>query len=331
MGLSFKSGKKSIGVEIGTDTVKIVVYGSDGVEKLACERLPENMVREGRVTAPSAMSEFLKKMLKENDIRPGVCSFVLPSQIVIAHHVTMPVMGEQELMINLPFEFRDFIGKDSEKYDYDYSVLSVNDNTMELYAAAVLKDVVEAYYDIFKKAGLTMKIAIPHEMAWINLINQAKNEPKCLCIVDVGHHTTQVDIFCNGNFVMGKSIEIGGALIDDAIASAQKIDPFVARTRKDANMNNVLALDACVEAYNSIAVEIMKVVAYYNYSCEKDSEKLRDIYFCGGSCAIESLRLAILKSTNLTMHNVRRLLDLHDDDSPLPLYCAIAVGAAAQL
>lgn len=326
----FKLSKKMIGIEIGSDTLKLAVCVGDAVAEMAVKRLPENLIREGRVTAPTALTNFVKDMLKEYGIRPGPCAFVLPPQVVIAHHVTMPNMSEQELKLNLPFEFRDFVGKDAEKYEYDYSVVRVNDKTIDLYAAAVPKDVVESYYDIFKKAGLTMKVAIPHEMAWLNLVVRAKNEPKCLAIVDVGQHATRVDIFLDDNYIMGKDIEIGGQLFDEAIASNQRIDAYVARSRKEANMDNVLALDCCSDVAANIAVEVMKVVAFYNNTYADEGNKLTDIYYCGGSSVIESLRTAILKNTNLTMHNVRRLVGLHGDDSALPLSCAIAVGAAVQ-
>lgn len=326
----FKLSKKMIGIEIGSDTLKLAICSGADVTEMAVKRLPEGLIREGRVTAPTALTNFIKDMLKDFGIRPGPCAFVLPPQIVIAHNVTMPLMSEQELKLNLPFEFRDFVGKDAEKYDYDYSVVSVNEKTMDLYAAAVPKDAVEAYYDIFKKAGLTMKVAIPHEMAWLNLVRKAENEPKCLAIVDVGMHSTCVDIFLNDNYIMGKDIEIGGQLFDEAIASNQRVDSYVARSRKESNMDNVLSLSCCSDVSASIAVEVMKVISYYNYSCTDEGDKLTDIYYCGGSSVIEGLRTAILKTTGLTMHNVRRLVGLHGEDSTLPLSCAIAVGAAVQ-
>ena len=95
-------------------------------------------------------------------------------------------------------------------------------------------------------------------------------------------------------------------------------------------MDNVLALDCCSDVAANIAVEVMKVVAFYNNTCADEGNKLTDIYYCGGSSVIETLRTSILKNTNLTMHNVRRLVGLHGDDSALPLSCAIAVGAAVQ-
>ncbi len=321
---------RMIGVEIGSNTLKLAVCSGGVVKNVAVERMPEDLVREGRVTAPAAMTEFIKDMCKEYGIRPGPCALVLPSQLVISHHVTMPVMSEGELKLNLPFEFRDFVGKDGAKYDYDYSVMNVKDNVMELFAAAVRKDVVEEYYSIFKKAGMTLKLAIPAEMAWLNLIAQATNVPDKLCVVDVGHNTTRVNIFVNGNFVMGKDIEMAGALLDETIAAEQQVDPFVAHTRKEANMNKVLSADFLSDAYQSLAIEVMKTINYFNYADNSGGARLEHLYYCGGSSVIEPLRTALLKSTGMTLHHVYRLVNMGDNPSDHALYCALAAGAAIQ-
>lgn len=323
--------KKMIGVEIGSDSVKLAVCAGGEVNFMAMETLPDNLVREGKVTSPDAMSNLIKTMCKKNGVRPGPCAFVVPPQIVISHHVTTPIMGHNEMMLNLPFEFRDFVGKDGDKYDYDYTVISANDNSMKVYASAVPKDAMEVFYGILKKAGLTMKAAMPAELAWLNLIRVCKNEPRALCIVDIGHRSTRVTIFCDNHFVMGKDIELAGQLIDETIASAQKVDPFVARAHKEANMDNVLTAENTYDAYYAIATEITKVVNYYNYTNTDPALTLRDIYYCGGSSVIEPLRTVILKSTGLTMHNVRRLAGLNNDETELPLYCTLAAGAAVQL
>ena len=321
---------RMIGVEIGSNTLKMAVSVGGTVRQMAAERMPEDLVREGRPTSDAAMVDFLKTMMKRNHIHGGNASLVLPPQLVIAHHVTMPLMNESELKLNLPFEFRDFVGKDGAKYDYDYSMIGVKDNVMELYAAAVRKDIVEEYYTIFKKAGLTLKIAIPGEMAWANLINHSQNLPRKLCIVDVGHSSTRVNIFVDGNFVMGKDIEMAGALFDETIAAEQKVDAFVAHTRKEANMNKVLSDEAMNDAYQALAIEVMKIVNFYAYTDNSEGGALEHLYYCGGSSVIEPLRTALLKSTGMTLHHVHRLVNMDDTVSDMALYCAMAAGAAVQ-
>lgn len=322
--------KKMIGVEFGSSTLKMVSYIGDKIQTMAVKHLPEDLVREGKITSPETMSTFLKEMRKENGIPAGPCALVLPGQVVISHHVLMPVMSDQEVMLNLPYEFREYVGTDGTLYDYDYSVLSVKDNTMELYAAAVRKELVEGYRDILKKAGLRLKIAIPMEMAWMNLVDQAPQAPGKLCIVDAGHDFTRVHIFSHGNFSMGKDIEMGGALLDQAIAEAQKVDPHVARTHKEADMDGVLNEDYCVDVYQTLAIDVMKTVNFYSYSNSADGEdRLNDLYYCGGSSVIEPLRSAMGRATDMPMHAVSQLLGQEVDET-LALSCAVAVGAAIQ-
>ena len=321
---------RMIGVEFGSNTLKMAVCSGGKIKKMAVERMPEDLVREGRVISPAAMTEFLKTMMKNNGIRGGNCALVLPPQLVIAHHVSMPVMGENELKLNLPFEFRDFVGKDGSKYDYDYSVMDVKDNVMSLYAAAVRKDIVEEYYSIFKKAGLTLKVATPAEMAWRNLVETANNLPRKLCIVDIGHNTTRVNIFVDGNFVMGKDIDMAGALIDQTTADVQQIDAYAARLRKEANMDKILSSDTTIEAYQSLAIEVMKILNFFTYSDKSEGGELQHLYYCGGSSVIEPLRTTIMKATDMTMHHVYRLVSLEDVAADQALYCALAAGAAIQ-
>jgi type IV pilus assembly protein PilM len=243
----------------------------------------------------------------------------------------MPAMSEAELKLNLPFEFRDFVGKEGVKYDYDYSVMSIKDNVMELYAAAVRKDTVEELYSIFKKAGLTLKIATPAEMAWLNLIRQNENLPKKLCIVDVGHNTTRVNIFANGNFVMGKDIDLAGSLIDQTISDTQQIDIHAARTRKESNMNGILTSELVNEAYQSLAIEVMKTMNFFRYSDHTEGGPLEHLYYCGGSAVVEPLRTCLLKATNMTMHHVQRLVKMDGASADQALYCALAAGAGCQI
>ena len=325
---------KTIGIEIGNDTVKLAVASGGKITHMAVKRLPDNMVLEGRISSPDAMISFLKEMRKEFRIPGGNCALALPYHSVISNVVTMPPMTDAELALNLPFEFRDYVGQDGGKYHYDYAVMAAeNDKNgqpekLEVFAAAVRKDLVNSNYDILKKAGFTMKTAVPHEMALLNLVRQDVKEPPELCIVDVGHTATHVYLFANKRFVMGREIEMGGQLLDAAIASTLKVDTHIARSHKEANLDNILKSDECSEAFNSLAVEIMKVVNFYNNYSNRNAN-LQDIYLCGGMSDAEGVRTAIKKATGLVIHHIGRLVPggIEDQDT---LCCALAAGAALQ-
>lgn len=326
---------KMIGIEIGSDTIKVAVINGGEVQQMAVERLPENLVREGRVTSATSMSNFLKELRKRHRIPGGAAALVLSPQTVIAHRVTMPMMNVDQLKLNLPFEFRDFVGQDGARYYYDYAVMDTptpaegQPALLELFAAAAKKELIDSWYSIFKRAGLTLKVAVPAEMAWLNLVRLATREPKEMCILDVGHTSTHVYIYANGQFMMGKEIEMGGQLLDQTIASELQIDPHLARAQKESNMNGVQALDSCINAYGALALEVMKAVNFYGY--ENRQSNLQDIYYCGGSAMLEPLRTAVLKTTGLTMHHIDRLVPgAEEDEQDTTLCCALAAAAAAQ-
>ena len=63
---------RMIGVEFGSNTLKMAVCDRGIVKKMALERMPEDLVREGRISSPAAMTELLKKM--------GIKEFRYPSR-----------------------------------------------------------------------------------------------------------------------------------------------------------------------------------------------------------------------------------------------------------
>ena len=321
---------KLIGIDLGSDALKMAVCSGGVVKKVAVARFPEDLIMEGKVTSAPALVEFLKTTMKENNIVPGPCAMVIPSQMVITHRLTMPPVSDEELRLNLPFEFRDFVGKDGDDYIYDYSITNATESELSIYAAAVRKSVMDEFYSIFKKAGLSLKVAIPVEMAWLNLINRNPESPRKLCIVDLGHSSTRVNIFADGNFVMGKNIDKGGALIDETIVATHNVDKYEARALKESNGQNVQFDSASQESYQDLTIEVMKALNFYAYSDNSDTGALEHLYYCGGSAYIEPLRATLLKGTGLNQYHVNQLINMGDIPGDYALQCALAVGAAMQ-
>jgi len=322
--------KKLIGIEIGSESLKLALVKKGKVVKMAVETMPDHMVAEGHVTAPGAMSQFLKMTMKKHKIRAKDCSLVIPPQMVVSQRVTLPIMNENELKLNLPFEFKDYVGRDADEYEYDYIVTDIHETVMDLYAAAVRKQYVEEFYDICKRAGLTLRLAMPAEMAWLNVITKAKKAPDSLCIIDIGHEKTRINIYKDGHFLMGKDIEFAGHLFDETIALEQGVDTYVARSRKEADINHVQALESLKQPYGSVALEVMKAMTFYSYSDGMEKEPIKDMYLCGGSANIEILRTAIVKATDMVPHHITKLLNVKEDQAALALRCGLAAGAALQ-
>lgn len=296
--------RKMIGIELGVETLKLAVVKNGRIVKLAVEKIPTRLIADGRVAAPELLSRFLKDSMKKNRISGRNCAFALPSQIVVSQRLRLPQMTGAELRLNLPYEFQDYVGSLAEEYLFDYIVTGIHEGMMDLYAAAVRKQDVEDFYQVFRDAGLILRQAMPTEMAWLNVVRNAARAPGSLCIVDVGHEKTSVNIYKDKQFVMGKNIDLGGRLFDSAIARQ----------------------DCLEESFDAVAMEILKTMTFYAYS--EGAEPVADLYLCGGSANMEGLRQAIVQATDMVPHRISDLL--MTDDEQMALRCGLAAGAALQ-
>ena len=101
--------KKILGIDIGYDQLKLALCQGRRVLKTAVASMPENLLREGQVTSPEAMSELIRRTMKENKIHANLAALVLPNEAVYVKNVEMPEMTIDQLVYNLPFEFNDYI------------------------------------------------------------------------------------------------------------------------------------------------------------------------------------------------------------------------------
>ena len=173
---SLMPANRLLGFEIGSYRMVIVEMEHGQLVNSVSLELPENLVKNGQITAYAVMADFIKNALKEYHIREGAAAISISSENYYLRHVTLPVMSVQQLQVNLPFEFHDYVTDDMSEYVYDYSVLSINDQDMTLLAAATRKQLVSDYTQMFKKAGINLVKIVPDVLSIQALLYREYNE-----------------------------------------------------------------------------------------------------------------------------------------------------------
>ena len=100
--------EKIVGFDIGESSVKLVYFAGADLKKAVTAELPDNMVSGSRILSMDAMADFLRQTAKSNGIPLTHAALVLPSTEVFTRELVMPAMTEQQLLYNLPYEFRDY-------------------------------------------------------------------------------------------------------------------------------------------------------------------------------------------------------------------------------
>lgn len=317
-----------LGFDIGSSSMKVAVLRGEGL-RVEEVRLPENMVDgAGNITLPHAFIQFLKQMKKELSLPGGPAALILPPNQVICRLVTMPRMTTQQLMMNLPYEFTDFIQGVPDQYFCDYALCSPGEGESEeqgvpMMAAAAAKQTLAEYVQMFSRAGIHLKSILPQEMALINLVKERREGAEEFCFVDLGHQSTRITVVWRDRIQATRSIALGGRNLDLVVADSLGVDAFLANTYKASNYQNVLSSDAVTDVCERVAVEILKVINFYQFTYRSSS--LEGIYLVGGGAALPCLRKAIEDTVGLSLLPPDRLISVAGGPAETGIFAAGAV------
>lgn len=319
--------KKILGIEIGNCRLKIAICSESNLERLITADVPDNLVQEDEIVSWEAMAEFIKEVIKENKIAVKNAAVVIPEKLVYTKHVVMPAMTVDQLRVNLPYEFHDYITEDKDKYFYDYAVINKTSDSegnfteMELMAVAAPKELINQYKTMFRRAGLRLVLIAPDYSAVRNIIKDyeevnAVQEPGDYAILDIGHKTVKLYFFTRGEYEITRVMEEGCEELDRHIAEAFNVDEHIARIYKETNKDDILHDPGCEEIYSQMAVEVMRVLNFYNFN--HPDNKLDALYYCGGGALIRPLIEAIEGATEVNVVSLDQLLtDKYEDTAKI--------------
>jgi len=326
--------KMMIGFDIGACTLKLAKWDGAAVVSTLVVPMPDNLVKNGVIVSYSAMADFIKETVREHHFKGRNCAVILPAAHAFLRQVTLPAMTVEQLRVNLPYEFRDFLTMDKDKYFYDYAVYALlrdEDGTpqqLDLTAAAVPKEVIAEYREMFRQAGLRLRTAIPVECAYANLLRAHGAEGREFSLLDLGHTASRLYIYNETRFEAARVIDVGMISLDEAIADVMSVDQHIAQTYKVTNHQNVQTLEGAQSIYGSIALDTRKAVNFYGFNNRESN--LQELWCSGGGVNIPALVEAIGQAVELSIHDVAELLPPAAEGVENLSVCAAAVGAAIQ-
>ena len=310
--------KSVLGFDIGTDRVKVVEIKKTKVVRFVNEDLPDGIVVDGQIVAWDALYDFMTDIMKKGKFGTKVARLVIPDSQTFTLHLATPFMYTKQLLVNLPYEFRDFITSDKENYIYDYEITGFtqdengNDTGLEIIAVAVEKSLMDHYKDLFKKLRLKLEMATPQCLCFDVLMERIDNKfaTKDFAIIDLGFSATRINIFSDGVFDTARTIETSCRDIVAKIADIKNCHEKIAAQHMMNNADNILEDPQIREVCSSIAVDVMRAVNYYSY--EKRENNLETIYVCGGGAAIKPLIEELIDNVPL---KVEMLSDLTENQT----------------
>lgn len=324
-------GKAYTGVDIGDSSIKLAVCEDGVVKQTVVEPLPEGLIAEGHIVSFDAMADFIKSLTKREGGIAKNAAFVLPTADSLVRRLSLPAMTEKELLLNLPYEFRDYISQGKDRYAYDYAVLSTQmgedgqPETLELLAVACPKQTIADFQSMFRRAGMRLRVVLPEQAALQNLVGGNPAALANCCVVDFTHLTTKLHFFSNGSYDVARIIEIGGIDVDRAIAQERGVDDHVAANYKVADFEGAQRCEAARAVYESIAVELGRALNFYGFN--NPNTTIEVAYCCGGGAQLQPLMEAVAAHTDIELRSIADIMPPVKGSDDLRLRCPAAVGA----
>lgn len=330
-----RNRKTIVGIDIGQDSLKLALCRNGTVRKMVSEPMPKNLVKEGVVVSPEAMGELIRATMKKNHIRASLAALALSNETSYVRTVTMPVMSAEQLVLNIPYEFNDYITDELKNYIFDYAMISTPEDllrarfgmdqkeksagaedgengeedaaapVMDVMVAAVRKASLDESREMLRRAGLKLYRAAPALCSYISLI-RAHGGGGGYCILDLGFQSIRMYMFQGDRHMVTRVLESGLSVLDTVIADAVNVDVHLAHTYLVTNYEDCQSQDFCINAYDNIVVELIRALNFYSFS--NPDSNLSDIWLCGGGAAIAPLRAAIDQAMDLNVHHAAELL-----------------------
>jgi len=220
-----------LGVDIGSQTIKICEIRSQGKEPMVTAlgiiNTPEGAVDHTGVYNSDAVGSALKQVLSQSGASVSQVVVSIAGQAsVLVRTLEVPKMNATELKEHMQWEINRNIPFAESTIVSDFKPLGGDDPNspnMDVVMAIAPQSAIDTIMQCIKKAGRTTSAIDVEPLSLARSIRRSYDDllaDKTVCIVDIGHKTTCINIYHGDRLLMPRQVPVGGELFTKALADA---------------------------------------------------------------------------------------------------------------
>lgn len=313
--------KASIGIDIGTQSVKIVeIQKKDKVYNISNYAIwdddLDHSIQERNSNYESTseyISEIILNLLKTSNIHTKECYICIPSYLAFSALIDIPIMSIEELTKAIPLEASKYIPTSVDEVQIDWIVLgnSLQPNSLEVLLIAVPNEVINKYLTIVNLLDLNIK---GFELDIFSQIRSTNLNNVPTLIIDIGARSSMVSIVNEKQqLLITKSFDFGGNQITNQIMLFNEgIDISEAETLKKQNGligDDKSIVDIISQTYNNFILQNVDIVINDYY--KKHTKNIEEVIVVGGTSRIRGIAEYtenILKQTDNRLINIKTFI-----------------------
>jgi type IV pilus assembly protein PilM len=223
-----------LGIDIGSRKIKVAEVRTQAKEPvisaLGMIDTPEGAVDHTGVYNAEAVGIALKQALSQAGASASHVVVSIAGQAsVLVRTLEVPRMSPAELNEHMQWEINRNIPFAESNVLSDYKQLEDEDPTsanMEVVMAISPQSAIDTIVACIKKAGKQMAAIDVQALGIARSLKVSYGDlyqDLTVCVVDVGHLTTSINIYKNGRLLMPRQVPVGGEMFTKAIADAMGV------------------------------------------------------------------------------------------------------------
>ncbi len=257
-----------LGVDIGSQSIKVAEVRYQGgqpvVTALGIAPTPDGAVDHIGINDPEAVAVSLKQAIMESGASvPDAVSSLSGQGSVLVRPLEVPAMNEADLKDHMAWEFTRNIPFAESTVETDYKAYPLVDpasQNLDVVMAIATNSSVTTHVDILKKAGRKPAALDVEPLGILRTLSIGYGGDvagKTVCVVELGHRTTAINIYKDERLLMARQVPVGGQMLTQSIADAQGVTFTDAETMKRNELRlpeNALAGGAVYNPFETQAV-----------------------------------------------------------------------------
>ena len=218
-----------LGVDLGSQYIKVAEIKMQGrqpsITALGIAQTPPGSVDHIGVHDPVSVSAILKQLCASSGATsPDVVLSIAGQGSVLVRTLEVPVMNDTELKQHMEWEITRNIPFPENTVSSDFKPFppdTPGDQNMDVVMAISPQSAVDSLLDLVKKAGKKPAALDVEPLGLARSLSMSypvEYQGKTVCLVEVGHKTTAINIYRDGKLLMPRQVPIGGEMFTRAIA-----------------------------------------------------------------------------------------------------------------
>lgn len=296
-----KSAPPTIGVDIGTSSVKVLQLSRSGstyrIEHAARESLPEGAFAEHGISNVDEVGQAIRSAVKRSGSKAKHCAMSVSGSAVITKVIHLPGdLAEDEIEGQIEIEAGQYIPYPRDEVSLDFEILGEsarNADVVEVLLAASKTENIETREAVADMAGLTARIVDVEAFAINNAFELVRKrdaipDSAVLAVLDIGDVRSSLNVLRGDRSIYYREHPFGGRELLEETMRRYGLDNEQAQFWKRGEEPPAGFEDEVLEPYRqSVIQQIGRALQFYSSSREYSS--VERLYLSGGGSSADGL------------------------------------------